>query len=143
MAVAFSPFPRMSHNYIVSFRETSLWTFVRSQSPSAVLTPAPSRDLIIEHINSPRRPSALLLPPYCTDWVPIQLAKKPLGKSLEKPLEMQIGFCDMSKLPIFWCFPSIGNLKWFFKWVFKRFFKRFFSLLNWHPALTRGSIQLT
>ena len=34
-------------------------------------------------------------------WVPIQQAKKPL----DKPLEIQIWFCDMSKLPNFVDFP--------------------------------------
>ena len=57
---------------------------------------------------------------------PNSIGKKLIEKPLEKPTEIQFWFCDMSKLPIFGLFLSVGNLSWVFSRVFSLFFSRFF-----------------
>ena len=57
---------------------------------------------------------------------PNSIVKKQTEKPTENPTEIQFWFCDMSKLPIFGLFLSVGNLSWVFSQVFSWFFSRVF-----------------
>ena len=65
-------------------------------------------------------------PTRTTNQGPNSIEKIRPKNHLEKPTEITFWFCDMSKLPIFGLFLSVGNLNLFFSRVFKWFFSLLF-----------------
>ena len=68
-------------------------------------------------------------------WVVVEWKHCWLEFWLIKRLEITFWFCDMSKLPFFELFISVGSLKPKVKWLFKLKLKPQNFLLKYHPAL--------
>ena len=77
-----------------------------------------------------RSPGSKVSPPPTTPWGVIHKKKKLVEKLVEKFVEMEIWFWDMSQLLQNFHFPSVINLNKFFN----KFFNQVFFLVNHAPV---------